>query len=106
MKKHLALVLAGAAAMGTFGLHAAIADDTLRQTTPAGTVAILGGGSEYYEIWVDGASTNPDPLDGYVAVHSDGDVFCSFDGGPFLDDGTDNPDYIEPEEGGNLKCPV
>jgi len=104
MKKRLALVLAGAAAFGSLGIHAALADGT-----PAGPVivGIEGGGGDDYEIWIDGASTNADPFQGYAAVHSDGDVFCSTDNtGPYNDDGTMNEDFEEPQEGGNVKCPA
>jgi len=106
MKKRLALVLAGTAALSALGMTGAMADSHRLTVPGTGTVAVEGGGEEDYELWLDGASTNPGPLSGYVAVHSDGDVFCSDHGGPFLDDGTDDPNFVEPAEGGNVHCPA
>jgi len=84
VKKRLALVLAGAAAMSTLGVLAAHADGVVHVNTPVGTA----DADPSTGIQLDGNSTNPDPLDGYIIIDQNGTVSCSDEGGPFNDDGT------------------
>jgi len=86
LKRRLALVLAGAAGLSTFGLGgAAYAKATI--TTPLGSGNVGSGG-----ITLDGNSGNPNRLAGYVIIHSDGSVSCDSTGGPYNDDGSDRVD--------------
>jgi hypothetical protein len=92
VKKRLALVLAGAAAMSTLGMLAAQADGVVHVNTPIGTL----DADPSTGIIADGASTNPAPLDGYLIVDQNGVVTCG-DGTadqPFDDAGVANPEFV------------
>jgi len=89
VKKRLALVLAGAAAMSTLGLFAAHADVV---NTPIGNANVDPASG----VTLDGNSQNPDPLDGYLILHADGTVSCGDEGGPYNDDGSVNDEFEDP----------
>ena len=97
MKKRLALVLAAAAAMGSLSVVAANADALVN--TPIGSANV----DPATGITLDGNSTNPDPLDGYLIITPDGTVHCSDQGGPYNDNGTDDPSWnADPSQGNDL----
>ena len=54
-------------------------------STDYGTVEVLEPNSAYI-VGVDGASSNPDPADGYVGVNWNMQVCASADGGPDTND--------------------
>jgi len=90
VKKRLSLVLAAAAAMGSLSVVAAHADALIN--TPLGNANVDPSSG----LTLDGNSSNPDPLDGYVIVHPDGTVSCADEGGPYNDNGTDNAEFVDP----------
>ncbi len=88
MKKLLTL------AVGVFALSsmAGVASANSTLNTPAGNISVAQDG---YILMLDGNSGNPDPLDGYVGISDDPACVGAFDGGPYNDDGTANPDHID-----------
>jgi len=90
VKKRLALVLAGAAAMGGLSIVAANANALVN--TPVGNANV--DPASHDTVVLDGNSDNPDPLDGYLIVHADTmSISCSDQGGPYNNDGSEDESW-------------
>ncbi|MBI4728667.1 MAG: hypothetical protein HY775_04095 [Acidobacteria bacterium] len=90
MVKKIAALLVLLLALGMVPLLAQAhpEDEQCTGSTPAGWACV---DPDEGEVEVDGAATNPDPLDGYVVVYGiDGKICYSSSGGP--DDYPPSPD--------------